>query len=190
MVDDESILPALADLHHRHRGLTPPVASSYAEAAEVCLSRHHDPPKRIHVSAPDVADQSYLATWTAPTNQQLAAWGNRDDATRDGAYSIALAAAEAHLGLFALGRAEQRSGSDYLVSTRSFDQGNDEDQLNFEDVEVLRFEVSGIDRPHGEAPITYRLTQKLDQLRRGASPLPSLAAVVGFSLLRVVFARS
>jgi len=45
--------------------------------------------------------------------RELAAWANADDATRDGAYAIALGALEAGFGLLATSRAETLTGADY-----------------------------------------------------------------------------
>lgn len=99
---------------------------------------------------------------------------DRDDATRDGAYSLALAAVEAEAGWVALGRAETRTGADYYVGFT--------DAPDYED--AYRLEVSGIDE--GDAPqIEYRLTQKLKQAREGQSDLPALACVVGFRSRRI-----
>ncbi len=89
---------ALEDLHRRHPGLTLAVCSAYAEAAAVCLGRHHVSPQAVRTTD-ERAEQSYVVTWLGPSKRQEAAWANRDDATRDGAYSVALAVVEAHLGM-------------------------------------------------------------------------------------------
>jgi hypothetical protein len=84
-------LPKLSELHLRHPGLTEPVSRSFAEAAGVCLARHHEPPVDF-----DIADGTAVAvrevSWEAPNDRAAAAWANRDDATRDGAYAMAIAA--------------------------------------------------------------------------------------------------
>ena len=99
----------------------------------------------------------------------LKAWNNVDDATRDGAYIIAIAVIEAELGMVALSRAETRTGADYYVGPP--------DTHDLEN--ALRLEVSGVDR--GSARIVRaRLKEKIAQARRGASNLPAMASVVGF----------
>src|SRR5437588_8023307 len=101
------MLPALERLHERHPGLTPAVGQSYAEAASICLSRHHQPPVEFEVAQrPNGPAALRGVTWLPPGARELAAWANADDATRDGAYAVALAALEAELGLLAVSRAE------------------------------------------------------------------------------------
>ncbi|MYD00209.1 MAG: hypothetical protein F4X13_13180 [Gammaproteobacteria bacterium] len=99
----------------------------------------------------------------------LRAWNNADDATRDGAYILVVAAVEAELGMVALRRAETRTGADYYVGSP------DTDDLE----SALRLEVSGVNAGDGRA-VRGRLAQKLAQARRGISNLPAMAGVVGF----------
>jgi len=42
--------PALGALHERHYGLTKELEAAWAQAAEVCLSRHHESPAALTVS--------------------------------------------------------------------------------------------------------------------------------------------
>jgi hypothetical protein len=112
--------------------------------------------------------EEVLVYWRRPGQQIRDAHNNADDATRDGAYSVSLASVEEMQGLFAIKRAETRTGADYYVSLPGGD---------FED--ALRLEVSGIDR--GDAgSISRRLAAKVEQARRGNSNLPAMAMVVGF----------
>jgi hypothetical protein len=168
-------LPKLSELHLRHRGLTGPLGRSLAEAASVCLARHHEPPVDF-----DIADGTAVAvrevSWAAPDDRAAAAWANRDDATRDGAYAVAIAAVEAERGLLAVSRAEVRSGADYYMAPAGAEVG---------DLELaIRLEVSGTDRGDGHA-VQRRLRKKLDQARDGASDTPALACVVGFAARRM-----
>lgn len=166
-------LPDLASLHERHPGVTPVVTANYAEAASVALSRHHESPTTFSIRYGQDSSEREL-WWSRPNSRAIRAWSNRDDATRDGAYSLALAAVEAEAGWVALGRAETRTGADYYVGFT--------DAPDYED--AYRLEVSGIDE--GDAPqIEYRLTQKLKQAREGQSDLPALACVVGFRSRRI-----
>lgn len=142
MAADVPPFPSLARLHERHHGLTEAVARYYAEGAAVCMQRHHTSPTIVNVSADAEAARDYLVSWIEPSERQLAAWDNSDDATRDAAYGMVIAAAEAYLGLFVIGRAEPGSGSDYLLSARRYD-ASDEAGLSFEGIELFRLEVSG-----------------------------------------------
>ena len=159
-------LPALADLHLRHIGVTPAICASFAEAASVCLSRHHVSPRDLRVESPKQTLRE--VTWKKPDQRTSAAWGNSDDATRDAAYSVCLAAVEAELGWLAIERTDVRTGADYYV-------GPPGTPLEA----AFRLEVSGVDKGD-DASIAYRLEQKIEQTKNGKSSLPAVAAVVGF----------
>jgi len=160
-------LPDLGSLHLRHPGLTQAVCAYLAEAAAVCLSRHHSTPIQFTLTSP-VLEVEIEVSWPAPDQAMRDAHNNADDATRDGAYAVSLAATEEWYGLRALKRAETRTGADYYVGL----EGQD-----FED--ALRLEVSGVDRGD-DTTVNRRLRAKVEQARRGASNLPAMAAVVGF----------
>jgi hypothetical protein len=167
-----------AALHERHIGVTEGVAKNYAEAARVCLDRHHSSPIEFTLvdnGKPDHAQAKWLATDKRTKN----AWANKDDATRDGAYGMSLAAIELMRGLVAVRRAETRTGADYYLG----EPGTTADDLEA----TCRLEVSGTDEGN-EAAIFARLRQKLDQARKGASNLPAIASVVGFGALRIASA--
>lgn len=167
-------LPKLTDLHKRHRGLTPAVCAYYAEAASVCMSRHHEPPRELRVASPN-GNTVRVAEWTEPRQRERLAWANRDDATRDGAYCISLAAVEAELGWVAISRAETRTGADYYVGPK--------DSIDLED--AYRLEVSGVDEGDDGA-VNRRLGEKVRQALDGKSDLPAVATVVGFKAAVVV----
>jgi hypothetical protein len=108
------------------------------------------------------------------TDQQTKnAWANDTDATEQGAYGMALAALEVSSGLFAVRRAETRTGADYYLA--SIDDTS-------QDLESWwRLEVSGTDK--GTGTMVYsRVQQKLEQAQAGSSNLPALVAVVGFEV--------
>lgn len=172
----------IAALHERHPGVTPIVAAYFHQAACVCLNRHHTAPHELAIQVDDAACSGSV-TWDEPTAAVLLAWGNKDDATRDGAYAVALATVEAHEGLVAVGRADTKSGADYLLAPR---------ESAVEDFEAsLRLEVSGIDSGT-PSQISYRLLQKQEQARQGQSDLPAIAAVVEFKhgVVAVAYVRS
>jgi hypothetical protein len=107
--------------------------------------------------------------WSAPDDTAQRSWGNRDDATRDGAYVVSLAVVEQELGLVALSRADIRTGADWYIGR----PGSPDLE------EAFRLEVSGVDEGDA-ADIRRRLRRKEDQAARGDSFLPAYAGVVGF----------
>lgn len=153
----------------RHPGVSAAVCESFSEAAEVCLARHHSPPQ-TQFDVTCVGKESVRSLrWSAPNETAQRSWGNRDDATRDGAYIVSLAVVEYELGMVALSRADTRTGADYYVAkTQSGDLEN-----------AFRLEVSGVDEG-GLADIRRRLRSKEEQAARGDSFLPAYASVVGF----------
>jgi hypothetical protein len=167
MSDD---LPELRSIKHpRHPGISSGVCEAYSEAAEVCLARHHNP-SHTDFSIECCGDiKKRGLTWMQPDGTAQRAWNNRDDATRDGAYIVSLAVVEKELGLFALSRAETRTGADYYVGMPG--------AADLE--EAFRLEVSGVD--HGDATVIRRRHREKEvQVLQGDSCLPAYASVVGF----------
>jgi hypothetical protein len=168
----------LANLEARHYGVTAAIAAGYAEAAAVCLDRHHSPPQRLSLRDGNDNEDS-IVEWQPADERTLGAWANRDDATEAGAYGVALAAVELTRGIVAVRRAETRTGADYYL-------GNPDAPAD--DLESsLRLEVSGTDAGT-ESAIMARLRQKVSQASSGNSNLPAIATVVGFAALQVVTA--
>ncbi len=157
-------------LHERHIGLTPALASTFSEAASVCLSRHHDSPVKIEI-ARNGSTNTRLAEFQKPDMRVLNAWANEIDATECGAYGVCLAAVEVEEDLVAVRRAETLTGADWYVAP----VGTEPDDLE----NCFRLEVSGVDSGSRSA-VEVRLRQKIEQTRRGASNLPAIASVVGF----------
>lgn len=168
------ILP-LENLSERHYGLTSALAESYLEAARVCLNRHHAPPQEFLLQNKD-EERNVVVEWTPPDDRTLSAWGNKDDATRDGAYACAIASSEHILGLFTVRRAETLTGADYYVAPVN---------NQIEDMEeCFRLEVSGTDLDKHE--LQRRLKVKIRQTLEGKSNLPALAIVVGFRVKQIL----
>lgn len=171
----------LHNMSDRHQGLTPAVAESYLEAARVTLSRHHESPqeftlRKFFYESNEAFD--IVVAWEPPDENCLRAWANHDDATRDGAYACAIAAAELSLGLYAISRAETLTGADYYVAPLG---------QTIEDLEsCFRLEVSGTNLD--ESRVRRRLSEKVQQALEGQSNLPALAIVVGFRV-KVIFSR-
>lgn len=163
-------------LHERHIGVTEDVAKYYSQAARVCLDRHHSSPIEFALTDNQKQDRAQ-AQWIEPDDRIKNAWANKDDATRDGAYCMSLAAVELLRGFVAVRRAETRTGADYYLA----EPGTTSDDLEA----TYRLEVSGTDEGN-ETALFARLRQKLDQARKGNSNLPAIASVVGFRVLRIV----
>lgn len=121
-----------------------------------------------------------IIEWPLPGARTTGAWANDEEATRDGAYAVSLAAVEAQMELVAIHRAYKRTGADYYVAPI----GVAPDDLE----NSIRLEVSGVDQGDGSA-IRVRLKQKQEQARRGESSLPAMAVVVGFKAAIVSFSQ-
>ena len=166
-------------MHLRHLGLTQAIAAYYFEAACVCLSRHHEPPR------PGVVQDDVMATradldWDQPDDITIGAWANKTDTTETGAYAIVLAAAELTQGMIAVRRAETGTGADYYVAVPG---------AGIEDLEdCYRLEISGTDS-QDDRELAKRLSVKVEQAQRGNSSLPALAGVVGYPQCMVLFRR-
>jgi len=169
------------DLSTRHYGVTESISGTYAEAACVCLDRHHAPDVSF---ALEDAGKSFVASasWTSPVEARvLAAWNNVTDTTEAGAYGLALAAVEYSRGLVAIRRAETLTGADYYV---------DDPNTPIDDLETsFRLEVSGMESGN-DAAIKARLNQKIAQTKKGKSNVPALACVVAFHALKICAAEA
>ncbi len=160
----------LEGMDQRHWALTPALASSYKEAAEVCLSRHYQSPVEVTLSDNSLESQGELS-WSQPDDRALAAWANTIDATEAGAYGCVIAGVEELRGLFAVRRAETGTGVDYYLAGAGTGTNDLED--------CLRLEVSGVNTGK-RRDVNSRLLQKIRQAREGKSSLPALAGVFGF----------
>lgn len=172
-------LPDLRSLHERHFALMPDQCLHWYGAACVSLHRHHQPPTTSFALQHHDDHCKRELVWESPSVRLSASQNNRDDATRDAAYLVAIAAAEDHLGLVAVDRMETRTGADYLLVARGTSPDDHEDSI--------RLEVAGQDRG-GEGALRSRLKLKVNQLRKADACRPGLAAVVGFQRAVVLFA--
>lgn len=181
-VTDPELRLEIAGLHLRHSGVPPGLSESYHEVARVCLQRHHVSPSRWIVEVWKASEGTYIVEWVEPTDAMRRGYANTDDATRDGAYTMALAAADQHLSLRTFLRSETRTGCDwYLVPADVDPEGLDLDSEG-----VVRLEVSGIDRDTREN-LLGRASRKLAQLTAVASELDSVTGVVGFHSGTILF---
>ena len=161
----------LEKLSERHPGLTSALGDTYAEAASVCFSRHHQSPVTLtirHRGANTACDLAF----TTPDQRVQNAHANEIDATEAGAYGVSLAAVDEAVGLVAVRRTETLTGADWYVAPPG---------KTFEDLEdCVRLEVSGVSAGTS-SEVQRRLTEKIAQTARGQSNLPAIAAVVGFN---------
>jgi hypothetical protein len=171
LTDNNPPLLPLDNMSERHQALTPSIAGCYLEAARVCLDRHHLSPKEFTLEN-DQKTSTAKVVWELTDDRIRSAWANKDDATRDGAYALAIAATELLRGMVAVHRAETRTGADYYIAPVG---------QELEDLENwFRLEVSGTNSDKSE--VKRRLRIKLDQAKQGKSNLPALAAIVGFKV--------
>jgi hypothetical protein len=162
-------------LHTTHPGLSEQSAGALCASACVCLYRHHISPTRIKVYV-DQDPFSPMITWKNPTQRDHNSNANRLDATRDGAYAVALICLERKLNLVTVGRAEELTGADWYVAPPG--KGTTEmGAPNLDDPSVTRLEVGGHD---DRSSLPYELKEKVKQLERGDANRPGIAAVVGF----------
>jgi len=135
------------------------------------LDRHHISPKEF-IMENDGEESIAQVFWELTDDRTRGAWANKDDAPRDGAYALAIAATELLRGMVAVHRAETRTGADYYIAPANQD---------LEDLEgCYRLEVSGTNSDKSE--VKRRLRVKLEQAKQGKSNLPALAAIVGFKV--------
>lgn len=173
MSDLESM--TLDGLHERHPGLTAALAQSYAEAACVCLARHHQSPVVFSVDHGGNGHQRRVI-FPAPDERTRNAHANEIDATETGAYGVSLAVVESVAGMVAVKRAETLTGADWYIAPHG---------ETVEDLEsCVRLEVSGVNAG-SSSDVNRRLREKIAQAASGLSNLPAIAAVVGFKVLEV-----
>ena len=167
------------DLAERHVGVTRAVGETYTEAARVCLDRHHGPPVDFELADKNVSATGICVRWLVCDQRTRNAWANDTDATRDGAYAMAIAAVEIARGLFAVHRAETLTGADYYIAPLG---------KSLDDLETcFRLEVSGVGAG-ARSVVEQRLKTKLLQTQNGISNLPAVAGIVGFAAKLILLA--
>ena len=101
---------SLRDLAAGHPGVTGPIASAYAEAAAVCLDRHHESPTQFTARG-DAGSDDILLAWDRTTARQRRAWSNQTDVIEAAAIAVALAYVSTAHNLIAFSRARRGSGT-------------------------------------------------------------------------------
>jgi hypothetical protein len=145
--------------------ISPGMREALLEAARVMLDQFHTrrPARGRWTKGPGAYEDTAIH-WTPSTTEMRITHANSKDAIEDGAYALALLAAQA-LGFQVVGRAPQGSGADwYMVAPSQPDK-------------YLRLEVSGI--AEGGSP-GARLSEKVEQGMRGNVASAGLAVVFRF----------
>ena len=168
------------NLSERHIGVTAGLSAAFAEAASVCLGRHYASPQQVRLRDGN-EEWQVVIEWQSPDRRTRDGWANTDDATEYGAYGLALAAVELTRRMFAVRRAETRTGADYYLAVPAPQP---------DDLEAsVRLEVSGTDQA-SEVAMETRLREKVRQAEQGSSNLPAIAAVVGFAVTKSLWRMS
>ena len=178
MQEERPELP-IHNMDQRHIGLTKATAEHQTEGARVCLDRHHKSPTTFVIEDSNQAVESTV-NWTRTDDRTQRAWGNEKYATEHGAYACALAAVELVCGLMSVSRAETGTGVDFYMAPPDTSVSDLENHI--------RLEVSGVERGD-KAAVAKRLTDKLNQAKKGNSNLPAIAGVVGFPVRQIRLAR-
>ena len=166
-------------MDQRHAGLTQATAAHQTEGARVCLDRHHESPTTFLIENSKRVVES-VVSWTPTDKRTQLAWGNEKYATEHGAYACVLAAVELACGLISVSRADTGTGVDFYLAPPD---------TSIDDLENhIRLEVSGVGTGDGIA-VAKRLTDKLNQAKKGNSNLPAIAGVVGFQTRQIRLAR-
>jgi hypothetical protein len=137
---------------------------SLVEAARVMLDSSHAAAPIQGTWTSETGTASTEIRWSAATNVMRSTHANTKDATEDGAYTLAVLAAD-HLGLRVLGRAPQGSGADWFVHDPQ------------RPTQLMKLEVSGI---AARGSPGARLSQKVEQAMGGTLAAAGLAVVFRF----------
>ncbi|MCX5770926.1 MAG: hypothetical protein NTZ09_11730 [Candidatus Hydrogenedentes bacterium] len=149
-------------------GLTPAMGEVMAECASVCLEeRGHRSGILLRVSGAFAF--SCRLRWPNTTEQMRRCHNDREVATENGAYGIAILLVRKETGYKALERSMKGGGFDYWV-------GKDA-ALPFQ--YKARLEVSGI-RLGDERDLSAKVREKVEQTRKSDGKFPAYVVVVEF----------
>lgn len=153
-------------------GISPKYGGVLAKAAVVCLEEE-DHESRVEMRVRGVSHHNVQLTWSVMHDREQAArcWGDPEVATEHGAYGIATLLVEHFTNYTVIQRSRKGTGFDFWLGEKG------SSCLLFQN--AARLEVSGI-RRGTERLVRQRLRQKLTQIRRYGSRLPSLVTVVEF----------
>jgi hypothetical protein len=161
--------------------LTPAVWTSWCEAAAVTFDRVHHPeapPRAGRIIPSGKPPIDCVVAWPSPDERVKRSHANDTDATEAGAYAVATLAMHAVDGWQVVARTQTESGADVWM-----EKPNDVPDSQ------VRLEVSGMAQGADESAqkaLRGRLATKIAQLKKGKSPEPGIAAVVGFELVGIL----
>ena len=151
-------------------GLTPAAGSFLSESAEFCLSKNnHTDPVTLNITGD--TETSGVLEWSRPADHKTAdrTYGNRNEASEDGAYAVAIVVLTQLENFPAVAKSPIGTGMDYWIT------GNDDAEIF-----LARLEVSGIFKG-SSSQIRSRLETKLEQTKASDdTKLPAYAAIVEF----------
>jgi hypothetical protein len=155
--------------------LEPSLIETNAQAAEVCFDSNHRSPVHLTVLLDGAENGKYEVSWEALSDRQRRSHRNELNAAEYGGYGVALAVVRRVLNLRGYERADHLSGADYYAIPAG--------ESDFE--KAVRLEVHGT-QTELMSTFNWRVREKTQQLRNGASNLPGIACVVGFRLTMVM----
>lgn len=154
-------------------GITSDLGGTMCEAASVCLEDcSHLVGVTMTVTGTLSSTHPVPLTWPLATDQARRAYGDLQFAAEFGAYGIAALVVDRLTDLTVVERSRKGGGFDYWLGPKR------NPEPLFQDKHKL--EVSGI-LSGDEGDVRRRLREKLDQLRRGAVPIPGFGIVVHFA---------
>ena len=152
-----------------HTGLTPAKRDTLSEAAVICLEEQsHESGVELAVSG--AFDEKFILEWDAATERMIRCYADKEEATEDGAYCVAIITIAELTSLLVTQKSRKGNGFDFHL-------GNSEDKRNFLDTTIL--EVSGI-RNGSESTIKKRMAEKNERLNSYQNRLPGYIAIVEF----------
>lgn len=160
----------LNDLKSGAYGITAALGESYAQAASVCLEdQGHLSPAVMKVHADTEVSHASIR-WDAVDDQMRRSWNDKENATENGAYGIAILIVLKIKHLHVVERSQKGTGFDYWL-------GSPDEDGPFQ--RKARLEVSGI-RKGSPAMISGRVNQKLEQTKKSDGKYPAVVVVVEF----------
>lgn len=160
----------LNDLKGGAYGVTAALGECYAQAASVCLEdQGHLIPTVMKVHADTEVSHASIR-WGAVDDQMRRSWNDKENATENGAYGIAILVVLKIKHLHVLERSKKRTGFDYWL-------GSPDEDEPFQ--KKARLEVSGI-RKGSRDLISGRVNQKLEQTKKSDGKYPAVVVVVEF----------
>ncbi len=162
----------LSELQHGLPAITPAFGAALAEAAAVCLNdQQHQPGTELEVVG--ALTGCFELYWPPVTEQMHRCWNDREYATEQVAYGLALLLISKLTDYTVVERSRKGTDFDYWLG-----KPNDEPALPFQ--RAVRLEVSGIRRGTA-SQIRTRVKLKTRQVTLNAMTTPEFIAIIEFS---------